>query len=103
MLEHCDVVVSHAGSGTFLGSLSAGLPQLCLPQAADQFRNADAGVRCGAALTLHPDDANGNDIAASVRRLLGEPPFRAPAGQVAAEMAAMTAPTQVVQVLSDLV
>jgi Glycosyl transferases, related to UDP-glucuronosyltransferase len=31
ILRHCAVVVSHAGSGTFLAALAAGVPQLCLP------------------------------------------------------------------------
>lgn len=103
VLEHCDVVVSHAGSGTFLGALAAGLPQLGLPQAADQFRNATAGVRCGAALSLHPDDADGEAIATAVLRLLREPSFRAAAGDVAAEIAAMPAPADVVDALCAMV
>ena len=49
VLRHCDVVVSHAGSGTFLGALAEGLPQLCLPQAADQFRNSEGATRAGVA------------------------------------------------------
>ena len=32
VLEHCEMVVSHAGSGTVLATLTLGLPQLCLPQ-----------------------------------------------------------------------
>lgn len=103
VLERCDAVVSHAGSGTFLGSLAAGLPQLCLPQAADQFRNAAMGVRCGAALTLNPHEASGDDIATSVRRLLREASFRAAAGHVATEAASMPEPADVVEVLSALV
>ena len=43
VLDRCTAVVSHAGSGTFLGALARGLPQLCLPLAADQFRNAEGG------------------------------------------------------------
>ena len=101
VLGHCDAVGSHAGSGTFLGALSAGLPQLCLPQAADQFRNAEAGVRSGAALAIHPDDANGNDIAAAVLRLLSESSFRSAAGLVATEIASMPAPAEVVEVLTS--
>ena len=31
VLERCAVVVSHAGSGTFLGALAAGRPQLSCP------------------------------------------------------------------------
>ena len=48
VLAHCAVVVSHGGSGTFLGALSQAVPQLCLPQAADQFRNAVGGLAAGA-------------------------------------------------------
>ena len=43
LLPRCAAVVSHAGSGTFLAALAQGLPQLVLPQAADQFLNASAG------------------------------------------------------------
>src|SRR5262249_43735826 len=42
VLPHCDVVVSHARSGTVLAALTLGLPQACLPQGADQFLNAGA-------------------------------------------------------------
>lgn len=103
VLEHCDAVVSHAGSGTFLGALSAGLPQLCLPQAADQFRNSAAGVRVGAALALNPDEATGDDIAKLVLRLLNESSFREAAVHVATETASMPDPADVVGVLSALV
>ena len=44
-MTYADLVVSHAGSGTFLAALARGIPQLCLPQAADQFTNAAAGAR----------------------------------------------------------
>ena len=48
VLPYAAVVVSHGGSGTFLGALSHGLPQICLPQAADQFRNAAGVLQSGA-------------------------------------------------------
>lgn len=102
VLELCDVVVSHAGSGTFLGALGAGLPQLCLPQAADQFRNTSAGVRRGAALALGPDASTGKAIADAVTSLLHEPSFRAAAHEVAAEIAAMPSPREVVEVLTEI-
>ena len=102
VLEHCDVVASHAGSGTFLGTLAGGLPQLCMPQAADQFRNTAAGARRGAALALGPDDATGEAIASAVMRLLDEASYRAAAHEVAAEIAAMPSPADVVSVLSEL-
>lgn len=100
VLDHCRVVVSHAGSGTFLGALARGLPQLCLPQAADQFRNAEGGVRTDAALALGPGEAQPEAIASAVARLLSEESFREAAGRVAAEIAALPSPTEVAEVLA---
>jgi len=103
VLDHCAVVVSHAGSGTFLGALARGLPQLCLPQAADQFRNAAAGTRTGAVLSLPPHEMSGEAVAEAVSRLLAEDEFRVAAARVADEIRAMPAPEEVVDRLVGLV
>lgn len=103
VLEHCAVVVSHAGSGTFLGALAQGLPQLCLPQAADQFRNAAAGTRRGAALSLPPDQMSPAAVSEAVTRLLGEKDFGVAAAKVADEIRAMPSPEHVVERLVDRV
>lgn len=100
VLERCTVVVSHAGSGTFLGALAHGLPQLCLPQAADQFRNAEGGERSGAALVLNPPEASPERVVQAVKRLLAEPDFQNSAGKVAAEIRGMPSPADVVELLS---
>lgn len=42
VLPHAAAAVSHAGSGTVLAALAAGVPQLCLPHFADQPLNASA-------------------------------------------------------------
>ncbi len=57
VLAACDIVVSHAGSGTVLATLASGLPQLCLPQGADQFLNAHAVAAAGAGISLPPGAA----------------------------------------------
>jgi UDP:flavonoid glycosyltransferase YjiC (YdhE family) len=95
VLEHASVVVSHAGSGTFLGALARGLPQLCLPQGADQFRNAAGGGRSGAALVLLPPDGSPEKIAHAVTRLLGEDRFRRNAAVIAGEIGHMPSPADV--------
>lgn len=102
VLQQAAVVVSHGGSGTFLGALAEGLPQVFLPQAADQFRNAAAGLAAGAGLALHPDDATPQAVAGAVERVLHEEAFRLAAGTVAAEIAAMPAPEQIVPTLERL-
>ena len=40
LLPHCRVVICHAGYGTVMGSLIAGLPMVLIPLAADQFHHA---------------------------------------------------------------
>ena len=101
VLEHASIVVSHAGSGTFLGALALGLPQLCLPQAADQFRNAAGGGRSGSALVLAPPDATGEAVAAAASRLLSEDRFRRNARVVASEIRHLPSPADVVDVLVE--
>jgi UDP:flavonoid glycosyltransferase YjiC (YdhE family) len=99
VLPHCAAVVSHGGSGTFLGALSLGLPQLCLPQAADQFRNAAAAVSTGTGLALAPDAATPDAVRDAVRRILLEDGFRRAAAGLADTIRAMPGPTEVVTVL----
>ena len=55
LLPRCDLVVSQGGAGILFGALAHGLPQLVLPQAADQPANALAVERAGAGLALGPD------------------------------------------------
>src|SRR5262249_28546219 len=56
LLPRVAAVVHHGGSGTTLGALSVGVPQLILPQGADQFANAQALRAAGAAVILGRDE-----------------------------------------------
>ena len=62
LLPHCDLVVSHAGSGSVLGALAHGLPMVLIPIGADQPLNAarcrDAGGR-GSARRRSSDAGHG--------------------------------------------
>lgn len=95
LLPRCDVVVSQGGAGVLFGALAHGLPQLVLPQGADQFDNAEAAVASGAALSLDGVSATAAEIAAAVDRLLQDPAFRDAAAAVREEIAAMPAPDAV--------
>jgi UDP:flavonoid glycosyltransferase YjiC (YdhE family) len=101
LLPMCDVVVSHAGSGTLTGAISHGIPQLCLPQGADQFRNADALTACGAGLTLEGETATESSIALALERLVGEVFFRIAAASLQREIAAMPTADDVVATLES--
>lgn len=99
LLPHCAVVVSHAGSGTFLASLSEGLPQVCIPQGADQFANADACIRGGVGRTLLPAEMSAERVRTATEQVLSEEQFRLAAKKVQAEMAAMPGPEEVAAIL----
>jgi UDP:flavonoid glycosyltransferase YjiC (YdhE family) len=86
------LVVHHGGSGTTLGCAAAGLPQVFLPQGADQFFNARAVTTAGAGVALLADQVSGEAVAAAVTALLADGPERAAARALAAEVAALPTP-----------
>lgn len=101
LLPRCTAVISHTGSGTFLATLAAGLPQLCLPQAADQFVNAAAAVASGCGIALPPAAVDSGGIRDAVQRLLDDPAFRHAAKRTGEEIAAMPSATEVAETLAD--
>ncbi len=59
VLDRVDVAVHHGGTGTVLGAAAAGVPQLILPQGADQFFNAELIERAGVGRGLVNDRQDG--------------------------------------------
>jgi UDP:flavonoid glycosyltransferase YjiC (YdhE family) len=82
VLSRCDAVVSHAGSGTVVATLDHGLPQLCLPQGADQFLNAEAVASAGAGVALLPGAVTAETIRDGVATLLDDGSYRDAARRV---------------------
>ena len=104
LLPLVDLVVHHGGSGTTLGALAAGVPQLMLPQGADQFANADTLAAAGVALRLLPGQVDAGTIAEQAHLLLprhGQAEQRDAARAVAEEIAAMPSPAAVAQLLPE--
>lgn len=95
LLPACAAVVSHAGSGTFLAALAAGVPQVLLPQAADQFLNAQAAAEGGVAIAVPRAEASVARVREALERVIGDETFRQAAGRVRAEISAMPAPEAV--------
>ena len=103
LLPRCHAVVSHGGSGTTLAALAAGLPQLVIPQGADQFVNGRVCRDAGAALVLMPDEVAPDSVRANVRTLLDEASGHGTrAGALADELEAMRDPEDWVPVLHAL-
>lgn len=89
LLPHCAAVVHHAGSGTMFGALAHGLPQVAIPQGADNFVNAEVLARTGSAVQLAPGSVTAATLSAAVRQILDDEDYRAAARTIATEIAAM--------------
>jgi UDP:flavonoid glycosyltransferase YjiC (YdhE family) len=103
VLPHCAAVVSHGGSGTALGALAVGLPQLCLPQGADQFLNAAAIASSGAGLSLSPSEVTADAVRDGLARLLGDASFAIAAQRIADDIAVMPPPADAARAITELV
>ncbi|KFU79805.1 glycosyltransferase, MGT family [Amycolatopsis lurida] len=101
ILPRADLVVHHGGTGTVLGALSAGLPQLVLPQGADQFVNAEALETAGAGRALTGDQVTADAVEERAKTLLDDARVREVAARARHEIAAMPAPSEVVGRLEE--
>ncbi|MGU3293455.1 glycosyltransferase [Williamsia sp. M5A3_1d] len=103
VLPHASAIVHHGGSGTTLAALAAGLPQLLLPQGADQFDNAAALVAAGLGTRLVGSRAHPASIRTAVGDLLA--PASATAQRrraVVDEITSMPSPDTIVADLDGL-
>jgi len=102
LLPTCAAVVHHGGSGTCFNALVAGVPQLAVPHAGDQFVTAAAISSRGVGLVSDPGSGDVAAIRSLLQQLLeGEGP-RAAAADVRAEIAAMPPPVDAVGWLTAL-
>jgi UDP:flavonoid glycosyltransferase YjiC (YdhE family) len=73
VLAHSDIVVSHGGSGTVIGALAFGLPQVLLPMGADRCE------ALGVAVALDAISSTADAIGRATAAVLADPSWRAKA------------------------
>jgi UDP:flavonoid glycosyltransferase YjiC (YdhE family) len=95
VLRRSAAVVCHGGAGTVLGAAAAGVPMVCLPQAADQFRGAEGVVGSGAGRSLHPDEVTASSVVQAVQAVLDDSRHRSAAVRLRDEIATMPSPDEV--------
>jgi UDP:flavonoid glycosyltransferase YjiC (YdhE family) len=86
VLDRVEVVITHAGHGTVLTSLTAGVPLVCIPQGRDQYDVASRVAATSTGIVVNADDV-GEQLLDGVRNVLGDPRFRAAATQMRAAIA----------------
>lgn len=103
LFAHVDLVVHHGGSGTTLGALGEAVPQLFLPQGADQFDNSEVVSARGAGLRLLPDELDARSVAAAAESLLSTVGGSGALRSLASETRARPAPEKVVERFPEFV
>ena len=81
------VVVTHAGHGTLMKALAAGVPTVCVPMGRDQGDNATRAARHGAVVRLKPT-ATVPAIREAVRAVLDDPGYRERARELGRQLRA---------------
>jgi UDP:flavonoid glycosyltransferase YjiC (YdhE family) len=97
LLRTCAAVVHHGGSGSTMAALNAGLPQIVLPQGADQFDNARAIAQRGVGFVASTVDS----AAEAMHRVLSESALRSAAREVHAELSSLPSPVEVMARLAE--
>ena len=102
VLKHASAVVTHAGHGTVIKALAAGVPLVCLPLGRDQLDNAARVAAHGAGLRLKPK-AKPPAIAQAVSRVIEDPSFADGARRIGAAIADDLREDRAVAELEELV
>ena len=89
LLERADLLISHSGSGTMLGGLAHGVPQVALPRGTDQPQNAALLERAGAGVVVQPEQYAVEAIHTAIETVTGNASFRTAAERIRDEIAAM--------------
>jgi UDP:flavonoid glycosyltransferase YjiC (YdhE family) len=103
VLPHCDLIVSHGGSGSVLGAIAHGLPSVLLPIGADQLDNAARCAELGLGRVLDVATATPAEVGAAAHELLSDPAHRRVARTWQAEFAALPSAAELLPSLERLV
>ena len=107
LASSCDLAVNHGGTAVTMTLMTAGVPQLIIPPNDHAEAIAQALSGFGTALTVMPTQLGpGQDldevIAAGCREILATPRYAQQAQWIAAEIAALPAPGEIVHTLETL-
>jgi MGT family glycosyltransferase len=76
LLPRCDAMITHAGAGTLIASIDAGLPMVLVPIGGDQPRNAEMAAAVGAGIMLDPATLTPEDVRDATRSVLTDHRYR---------------------------
>ncbi|APS18461.1 glycosyl transferase [Streptomyces sp. Tue 6075] len=87
VLQQADAFITHAGAGGSQEGLATGTPMVAVPQAVDQFGNADMLQSLGVARHLPMEEANAASLREAVLALVDDPEVAARCTRLSEQMA----------------
>ncbi|MEU4512520.1 macrolide family glycosyltransferase [Nonomuraea wenchangensis] len=102
ILEQADAFVTHAGMGGCGEGLLAGVPMIAVPQAVEQFQNADRLVELGVARRIDTEDATAEALRAALRELVSDPEVGRRSARLQAEARAEGGTTRAADLIEGL-
>lgn len=87
ILRQADAFITHAGAGGSQEGLATATPMVAVPQAVDQFGNADMLVGLGVACRLDSKTATADEIREAVLGLTGDPEVARKLKEIGLQMA----------------
>ncbi|WP_326742045.1 macrolide family glycosyltransferase [Streptomyces sp. NBC_01768] len=102
ILEQADAFVTHAGMGGSSEGLFTGVPMIAVPQAADQFSNADRLVELGVARRIDTEQATGEALRTALTELVADPEVARRSALLRAEARAEGGTPRAADLIEDL-
>jgi len=101
-MPYCDAAILHGGCGTIQKAIYYGLPMVIIPLGADHSVVAGRCNDLGIAIVLQPEQIDSNEIAVSVKEIVGDPSFKTNALKLSEKVAAYDAVEISFQWISEL-
>ncbi|WP_405713704.1 macrolide family glycosyltransferase [Streptomyces sp. NBC_00046] len=102
ILEQADAFVTHAGMGGSSEGLFTGTPMIAVPQAADQFMNADRLVELGVARRIDAEQATGEALRTALTDLVADPEVARRSAVLRAEARAEGGTSRAADLIEDM-
>jgi MGT family glycosyltransferase len=102
VLRRADAFVTHAGMGSCTEALWCGVPTVAVPQAVDQFGNADRLAAIGVGVHLTSDPPSPDELRAALLGVAGDPGVRGRLDAVCAELHRHGGPEHAADAVEDV-
>ncbi|MGW2425619.1 nucleotide disphospho-sugar-binding domain-containing protein [Streptomyces sp. NPDC001709] len=102
LLPTCDVLIARGGAGTMMAGVTAGVPQLCLPQYISDLTPAERLAGTGAGLCLSDGPLDPAAVRDAAQHIVHTPSYRSAAVRLREEAASRPPAATVVRRLESL-